>query len=216
MSFCAVYVISIDGRAMISQVYQSKNVIPDSIISAGLLTALYDFTSEWSTLSIEVEKSFQIENLNYHIKKFGDFSVVLVDKSISETERKYIVQNIGWKFLRMFGDQDLLDWKENVDQFNGFYDVITEILDEYFSEVSIPSSITTKKLTTADIFELDQSIQSTALAMLAMEKATIKDVADEINSNMDTAESNLLKLLDLGFLIRENVNGIIHYQSVDQ
>ncbi len=87
MGFIAVFVISVDSRDMVSLIYQSEVQIPDQIISAGLLTALREFSFESEQAGKEIEKSFTIENLNYNVKKFGAFSVVLVDQSLNQNIR---------------------------------------------------------------------------------------------------------------------------------
>ncbi len=130
MEFYAVYVISSDGRPMLTEIYKRNLSIPNNVISAGLLKALEDFDINFETLDTTslIEDCIEIDGLNYSIKKFGDFSVVLVDKILDD--RKNIMNKIGIKFLRQFGESDLLNWKGNAERFDDFKTTIHTIMKQ--------------------------------------------------------------------------------------
>ncbi|MHA2092004.1 MAG: hypothetical protein ACW98K_14215 [Candidatus Kariarchaeaceae archaeon] len=215
MGFIAVFVISVDSRDMVSLIYQSEVQIPDTIISAGLLTALREFTFEWEQAEREIEKSFTIENLNYHVKKFGAFSVVLVDQSLNQNIRIDLTHKIGWTFLRKYGEIDLITWGGNRETFASFKENIEEILDDYIQDDFQPISQISKRLTTADIFELDQSLQPTALALLTLEMGTLADLANEIDSDVKKAEEHLQVLQSEGFITLTTLDGVTYFTASD-
>ncbi len=199
---------------MVSQIYQSDVVVPDKVISAGLMTILDEFTHEWSYTEGVIEKSIQVESLCYHIKKFGDFSVVLVDQSLNENQRMNLVQIIGWKFLRMYGEEDILNWRGHSDKFTEFIETINEILREHNVQASFSTVSPRRKLSTADIFELNQSLQSVAVVILALEKATVSEIAEESNHDIGITENYLDELYSQGFLTKEISDGELYYKSI--
>ena len=129
-------------------------------------------------------------------------------------DRKNIMNKIGIKFLRQFGESDLLNWKGNAERFDEFKTTIHSIMKQKSTSAEeAPQEL--KKITTADIFELDQMVQPVALAMLVLEKATIEEIAAEINASNEMAEQYLHQLKNKGYLgtISEDGDTIYHTTS---
>ncbi|MDH5401456.1 MAG: hypothetical protein OEY49_03100, partial [Candidatus Heimdallarchaeota archaeon] len=198
MSFYAVYITSSDNQIIVSEVIRLDNSFPDQIITTGLLSALDNFTDSMKDGIIPIEYSIRVEQLCYFIKNFGDFTIVVVAEETHSLQP--IAENIGWKFLRKYGNIDLLNWNitHSNHLFNQFKAEILEILTKF--SIKFKETSPSKKLTTADIFNLPTKLQKTALAMLVMERASINDIANEIRCPDIVAEENLLNLHNRGFL----------------
>ena len=72
-----VYVITEDGRTLLSENFQSSDDIPDAILFGGMLTALQNFTSEMTKTRTGL-RSIDIGGLSYHIRPFGFIYIVLI------------------------------------------------------------------------------------------------------------------------------------------
>lgn len=190
----AVYVITIDGREIISEIYQAPENIPNQAILSGLLTA-FQYMSEDLTQQKGAAEKLNLSGLIYHLRNYGDFMVVIVTNADNAPAK--ILDNIGWRFLQDYGEE-LDQWKGNQTIFEDFRDIIHNIVHKY-----IDSSRTVdpnKKLDTATIFTLPKEIQSTALAIATLEKATISEVAEEIQGDPSKVEENLLILHKDGYI----------------
>lgn len=194
---------------MLSYLHQRDSQIPKRVISEGLLKIIEEVDSHLEDEFHSVEKYMEIETLTFSLKKFGDFAIILVDDYIEDKWK--LIQELGWRFLRSFGNFDLFDWKGETDKFASFIPIIQNLMDDKVS----PDEVTTKmkRLTPVDIFDLTMNLQPTALAILAMENASIEEIARELDCDLSEAEENLEILRNQGFLSRMEDGETIHYKT---
>jgi len=192
----AVYVISEDGRTLLSENFQSKEV-PDAVLLGGLFTALQQMASAMTSQEQELE-SVIIEGLSYHIRSFGMIRIVLVTDVPRSPEET--IQTLGLRFMKEYGEI-LVDWDSNLNIFNPFRNVIREIIGEDKSGIILNPI---KKLNTGEIFNLPHLLQPTALALLSIGEGTVQEITEEINRNapLDSLEvrKTLRKLQELGYI----------------
>ncbi len=198
----AIYVISDDGRTILSESFQSSEDFPDAILLGGLLTALQHMTIEMTQNGSEME-SIEIEGLSYHIRSFGFFRIVLVTDFTKTPED--VIQMLGLRFLNEYGDV-LVDWDSNLSTFAPFKETIREIIQTETVTDESKSIKPAKKFGTGEIFSLPNHLQSTALAMVALEEATINDIAEECGEKVDVTEKNLISLQEMGFIGKKQKN----------
>ncbi len=198
----AIYVISDDGRTILSESFQSSEDFPDAILLGGLLTALQHMTIEMTQNDSEME-SIEIEGLSYHIRSYGFFRIVLVT-DVPKTPED-VIQMLGLRFLNEYGDV-LVDWDSNLSTFAPFKETIREIIQTETVTDESKSIKPAKKLGTGEIFSLPYHLQSTALAMISLEEATINDIAEECGEKVDTTEKNLKSLQEMGFIGKKQKN----------
>ena len=129
----AVYVISIDGRPIVSEKFQSADSIPNEMLLGGLFTALQGVAEEMTKNESEL-KSIEIENLSYHFKSFGYYRIILVT-NLPETPDT-IIQKLGLSFMKDFGEQ-LMDGFAETHPYRPFKKTINEIIQ---SELLIDES----------------------------------------------------------------------------
>lgn len=88
-------------------------------------------------------------------------------------------------------------------------DDVDEVLG---SIVDVSSSINpTKKLTTAEIFNLPIETQKVAMAILQIEQGTLEDISNEVKLDSSNTKNLLDKLISIGFLGQKTSNGKIIY-----
>ncbi|MHA2244681.1 MAG: hypothetical protein ACXADY_06895 [Candidatus Hodarchaeales archaeon] len=139
----------------------------------------------------------EIEGFSYHFRSFGFFWVVLVTDVPKIHEN--LIQMVGLRFINDYGNI-LMDWNSNLDIFTPFSDTIHEIIK---TETTIDESRSIKprkKLGTGEIFTLPSNLQKTAIAMISLEEATIKDLMKESGENKDVIIKNLTVLQKMGFI----------------
>ncbi|MHA2296516.1 MAG: hypothetical protein ACXAEU_16895 [Candidatus Hodarchaeales archaeon] len=200
----AVYVISEDGRSIVSEHFQSAEDIPDDLMLSGLLTALQGVAAEVSKDQSEL-KSIEIEGLSYHIRYFGFYRVVLVTDVIKTPED--IIQTLGLRFMKEFGEV-LMEGGGlvNLKTFSPFKKTIYEIIKQETISDESKSMRPTRKLTTGDIFNLDHELQPTALAMISLEEGTVEEIANESNLSIEITEKNVIKLQESGYIGEKYTN----------
>ncbi|MHA2244141.1 MAG: hypothetical protein ACXADY_04175 [Candidatus Hodarchaeales archaeon] len=199
----AIYIISDDGRTIVSENFQSSEDIPDAILLGGLLTALQNMTTQMTQTDSEME-SIEIEGLSYHLRSFGFFRIVLVT-DVPKTPED-IIQMLGLRFINEYGDV-LVNWDSNLIIFTPFKETIREIIQAETVTDESKSIKPTKKLGTGEIFSLPHHLQSTALAMVSLEEGLITDIAIECGEKVDVTEKNLLTLQEMGFIGKKQKNG---------
>jgi len=69
-------------------------------------------------------------------------------------------------------------------------------------------------MTTEKIFILPTHVQSTALALLALESATVKEIAEESKNSLQKTEENIIILQQNGYIGKKEEDGIIEYFCV--
>ncbi|MHA2092620.1 MAG: hypothetical protein ACW98K_17375 [Candidatus Kariarchaeaceae archaeon] len=187
MILYAVYVITNDGREILSEIFQSPENVPNQSILSGLLSAFQSMSDEITKKEGSAEK-LSLSGLIYHIRNYGDFMVVIVTDADSAPAK--ILDSIGWRFMRQFGEE-LDRWTGNQTMFEGFRGTISEIVSKHIDEMRAVDP--NKRLDTTAIFELPKELQSTALVIASLEKATSQEIADEVSHDVETVE----KYLDL-------------------
>jgi hypothetical protein len=192
----AVYVLTDDGRTILSENFQATEGIPNEVILGGLVTALQQVTTEMIQQQSEM-KSIEIEGLSYHIRSFGLIRVVLVT-DVPKTPEE-VIQMLGLRFINEYGD--VLTREEfNSGIFNPFRETIQEIMKKVVGYDQSKSIKPSKRLNTGEIFNLPHHLQSTALAMVSLEEGSITDIALESGEKEYITRKNLAILKKSGFI----------------
>jgi hypothetical protein len=204
----AAYVISIDGRPLVSTKFQSSDSIPNEILFGGLVTALQGVASELTENNSEL-KSMKIEDLSYHFKSFGYFRIVLVTDLPDRPEN--VIHKIGLRFMKEHGEQIIDLGLINESDFESFQCMMKEIIQD---ELVIDESNLinpTKKFNTSELVNLDETIQPTALALIALKEGTANQIAKE--SGIDEQETfyNIHQLQEKGLIGKKKVKGETTY-----
>ncbi len=204
MIIYAVYVITEGGELLFSENFHGKTMKDLDLVS-GLLTALRMFASEITHSDV---KAFEVEGLTYHFQSFDLFYVVLVTSSLEGPE-KYL-HELGLRFMKKFGEDYVISNKTyDFSIFDSFKSDVKYVLG---SIVDVSSSINpTKKLTTAEIFNLPQETQKIALALLQLEEGSSQEIAVEVNMDMNSTESLLEQLIKMGYIGKKSINNQIIY-----
>ncbi len=192
----AVYLLTEDGKTILSENFQADDVIPNEVLLGGLLTALQQVTTEMIQQQSEM-KSIEIEGLSYHIRSFGLIRVVLIT-DVPKTPEE-VIQTLGLRFINDYGD--ILAQEEfNSGIFNPFRATIQEIMKKVVGYNHSKSIKPSKRLNTGEIFGLPHHLQSTALAMVSLEEGTITDIAIESGEKETIIKKNLAILKKKGFI----------------
>lgn len=210
MIIYAIYVITEDGRTILSENFQSSEDIPDAILLGGLLTALQNITSEMTKARSEM-RSIEIEGLSYHIRSFGLFRIVLVT-DVPKTPVD-IIQMLGLRFINEYGEV-LMDWDSNLSIFTPFKKTIREIIQKETITDDSKYINPTKRLTPGNIFSLPHPLQSTALALLSLEEGSARDIAKESEKTIKITKENLISLQKMGYVGTKQKKGKTLYFCV--
>ncbi|MFX0185639.1 MAG: hypothetical protein ACFE95_21350 [Candidatus Hodarchaeota archaeon] len=202
----AVYIITEDGRTILSENFQSTKGLPNEVLFGGVLTALQQMTAEMTSHRSEM-KSVEIEGLSYHLRSFGLIRVVLVTDAPKTPED--ILQVLGLRFIKKYGEV-LIQSDFNLNIFDPFRKTIKEIVQQSVTDVS-KSIQPAKKLTTGEVFSLPTELHSTALALISLESGTLNEIAQESGNSIKTTESNLAELQKKGFIGTKKEKGIVKY-----
>jgi hypothetical protein len=202
----AVYIITEDGRTILSENFQSTKGLPDDVLFGGVLTALQAMTAEMTNHRSEM-KSVEIEGLSYHIRSFGLIRVVLVTDAPKTPED--ILQVLGLRFIKNYGEV-LMQKDFDLNIFDPFRKTIEEIVQQLETDVS-KSIQPAKKLTTGEVFSLPTELHSTALALISLESGTLNEIAMESGNPVKTTEKNLSALQNKGFIGTKKENGSVKY-----
>jgi hypothetical protein len=203
----AIFVIMDDGRTILSEQFQSMESVKDSILFGGLFTALQYITGVMTNSDAEIN-SIEIEGLSYHTRSFGFIRIVIVtDVPDNPVD---IIQTIGLRFIKEYGD--ILTQRDfNLNIFEPFKKEIHEIVQEETVIDESRSIKPTLKLRTAEIFGLPNHLQSTALALISLEKGTIRDIAQESGEKITKTKKNINTLQNMGFVGIIQTNGKTTY-----
>ncbi len=198
MIIYAVYVISSDGRTIVSKQFQSTETMPNEILLGGLIVALQGVASEMTDGQSDM-KGIDIEGLSYHIRSFGFYRIVIV--TAVPTPPEDMIQTLGLRFMRQFGEK-MIDDSLDVSIFDPFKEVIREVIESSpDASIDIRGSINpSKKLSTSEIFSLPHHLHSTALALLTIQEGTLEDVANEVEKPKEVIKTHLNELQTLGFV----------------
>ena len=207
----AVYVITDDGRTILSEYFQSSDDIPNDVLLGGLLTALQHMTSEMTRSNSEM-KSIKIEGLSYHIRSFGFVRIVLVT-DVPKTPED-IMQTLGLRFINEYGDV-LTQIDFNLNIFNPFKQTIHEVVKQLVGYDESKSIKPSKKLNTGEIFSLPHDLQATALALVSLEEGTAKAIAKESGEKVTVTRKNLKILKEKGYIgTKKKKRAIIYFCSI--
>ena len=198
LKFLAVYIISKDYSPLISEIIQEEERIPKNILNAGLFEAVKKITSQ-KHVRKATDHSVVIDNDFYYINKYGDFSICVISPSNMNANK--LADEVAWKFLRQFTDQEL-DSITNIDVFESCRSTLSEIINKYplFREDILSGQI--KELTPFEIFQLSEHLQETAKLVLVKGKTSSLEISVELNIEDKVAEENLDKLVDHGYLLK--------------
>ena len=205
----AVYVISIDGRTIVSKKFQSADSIPNELLLGALFTALDGVAKEMTKSDSEL-KHIEIDNLSYHIKSFGHYRIVFVT-DLAQTPED-VIQKLGFSFMKDYGEQ-LLEGFSDIHPYRPFKDTISQIID---SEPTISSDqsntiIPTMKFSSSVIFDLPEQVQSTALAMITLIEGTIEDISTESGNTTQDTSMHISSLQKMGLIGKKFINNHILY-----
>ena len=192
----AVYIITNDGRPMISKIYQSPDNLPDDTLLSGLLTSLQMVSSDLAKKEHAAEK-FKMKGVTYHLKNFGLFHIALV--TADEDPPGRMMNKIGWQFIQEFGEL-IPEWKGRINDFVGF-DVKLDGIITKSSIVDQSGSIEpSKKLDPVNLLRLAKDLKGTAKGILFLQRGTIDDIAKNTDTEKELTEANLDILLKLGYI----------------
>ena len=203
----AVYVISMDGRPLVSETFQSVETIPNEMLLAGLMTALQGVATELSQGKSGL-KSIKIDNLSYHFKSFGQYQIVLVT-DLPETPEN-ILHRLGIQFMKDFGEQLIKD-SLDLNTFQPFSDTINEIVREELTIDNSKMIIPTKKFSSGELYQLPSHLQPTALAMIALKEGNVEEIASESEKSIEDTVDNLESLQDMGLIGKKVTNDHVSY-----
>ncbi|UCG03243.1 MAG: hypothetical protein JSW11_04480 [Candidatus Heimdallarchaeota archaeon] len=192
----AVYVLTEDGKTLISEHFQSTEDIPNEVLLGGLFTALQSMAKDMAKQDTEM-KSVEIEGLSYHIRSFGLIRIVLVT-NVPKTPED-IIQTLGLRFINEYGDI-LTQAEFNSSVFSPFKDTIQDIMKQLVGYDESKSIKPSKRLNTGEIFSLPHHLQATALALVTLEEGTVSDIALESGEETEIIEKNLATLKEKGFI----------------
>ncbi|MHA2224601.1 MAG: hypothetical protein ACXAC8_05325 [Candidatus Hodarchaeales archaeon] len=198
----AVYVISMDGRPIVSEKFQSAGSIPNETLLAGLLTAIQGVASEMTQKKSEIN-SIQIDNLSYHFKSFGQYQIVLVTDLPKTPET--VLQKLGLRFMKEHGEQLMEGFLDTT----GFKPFITTINEIVRNELIIDDSKMinpTKKFSSGELYQLPEFLQPTALAMIALKEGGIDQIAAESGISKQDTEKYLQTLQEKGLIGKKVTN----------
>ncbi|MFX0211278.1 MAG: hypothetical protein ACFFDT_35180 [Candidatus Hodarchaeota archaeon] len=206
----AVYVISMDGRPLVSEKFQSAESIPNETLLAGLFTAIQGVASEISKKQSEIN-NIKINNLSYHFKSFGKYQIVLVT-DLSKTPEN-VLQKLGLRFMKEHGEK-LLEGISDQTVFEPFINTINEVVREEFFTDDLKLINPTKKFSPVEIYHLPTYLQSTALAMITLKEGSVEQIATESGSNLRDTEQYLQVLQKMGLIGRKiTEDGSIYFCS---
>ncbi len=201
-----MYVITKDGREIMSEIFQSPENVPNQSILSGLLSA-FQYMSEDLTKREGAAEKLSLSGLVYHIRTFSDFMVVLVTDADSPPAK--VIDSIGWRFMQLYGEE-IERWGGNQTIFEEFRGVINSIVKKHIDKSR--SVDPNKRLDTATIYLLPKEIQSTALAIATLEKATVSQVAEEVNQELADVEKHLITLQKEGYIgIRDQDGELLYF-----
>jgi len=210
MIIYAVYFMTEDGKTILFENFQNAESLPNETLFGGILTALQQLTAEMTQKQSEM-KSIEIEGLSYHIRSFGVIRVVLITDLPKTPED--IIHSLGLQFINQFGEEIMQD-AVNINIFNSFKGTIHEIIGKN-AVIDLSKQIQPeKRMTTEKIFILPTHVQSTALALLSLESATVKEIAEESKNSLQKTEENIIILQQNGYIGKKEEDGIIEYFCV--
>lgn len=203
----AVYVLSDDGRIILSENFHTVERISDDVLLGGVFTAIQKITRMVTKTDAEIS-SIKLDGLSYHIRSFGLIRVILVTEVPKNPEE--IMQVLGFRFINEYGNV-LMQADYNLNVFDQFRETIQEVIPQ---ETIIDESEMIKpniKLGTGEIFNLPIHLQNTALALVSLVKGTIENIAQETGDNLSDTERNLNSLQKMGFVGIKQTKGITTY-----
>jgi len=192
----AVYVISMDGRPIVSEKFQSAESIPNETLLAGLFTAIQGVASEMTQKKSEVN-SIKIDNLSYHFKSFGKYQIVLVT-DLSKTPEN-ILHKLGLNFMKEYGEK-LMNGFIDKSVFRPFIKTINEIVREELTTDDFKMINPSKKFSPGVLYELPANLRSIALAIIALKEGSIDQIAKESGNNLRDTEQSLQILQQMGLI----------------
>ncbi len=199
MKVYAVYIITNDGRPMISKIYQSPDGIPDNILLSGLLTSIQMVSSELSNQTHAAEK-FKMKGVTYHMKNFGLFHIALV--TADENVPGRIMNKIGWQFIQEFGE-NIPKWDGRVSDFMGFSDNIDGIISTSGNKIIIDQSNSiepSNKLDPVNLLKLAKELKGTAKSLVFLQRAPVIDIANHSGVGEKLTQENLDAMLKMGYI----------------
>ncbi|MFX1514134.1 MAG: hypothetical protein ACFFCQ_16275 [Promethearchaeota archaeon] len=192
----AVYVITQDGKTILSENFQSTKEVPDDMLLGGLITALQALATEVTETRSEM-KSIEVEGLSYHIRSFGLYRIVLVTDVPKFPDD--IIQTMGLRFMKEYGET-LLDDLYSKKTFAPFKETIAEIIGAEMVTDDSKSIKPAKMLSTGEIFSLPHQLHPTALALVSLEEGTVEEIAQESDLSPEETRENLIVLKEMGFI----------------
>ncbi len=203
----AVYIITTDGRPMLSQIFQSPADIPENTLLAALLTSLQIVTKDLMKEENTAEK-FTMKGNTYHFKSFGKFFVVLVTDE--ETTPHMIINRIGWQFLKEF-DNQINNWMGKQDDFSDFKPRLCTIISKVARIDESRSLKPAKILDPIQLYKLEKELKNTAKSLLFFKEATIHEICENIGEDELLVKENIDKLVKLGFIGYYKKNKVKYY-----
>lgn len=203
----AVFVLTENGRVILSEQFQSIEGVPDDLLMGGVLTAISSMNAGTTERYADIN-SVEVEGLSYHIRSFGLIRIVLVTSTPRSPEE--IIQIVGFRFINEYSDVLMrTDYTMNV--FDTFKKTIREIVPETVISDESKTVEPTIKLGTGEIFGLPLRLQKTALAMVSLRTGTLQEIVHESGNSISDIEQDLDTLQKMGFVGIKQINGKTTY-----
>ncbi|MFW9855635.1 MAG: hypothetical protein ACFFFG_11270 [Candidatus Thorarchaeota archaeon] len=203
MIIYAVYVISITGKPIVSEKFQSASSIPREALLAGLLTAIQGATTEITVNKSELN-TIVVDNLSYHFKTFGRYQIVLVSDISKSPEN--VLKRIGLRFMKEYGEK-LLEGDLNNQTFTPFIKTIREVVQEESYIDNLKMIDPTEKFSPKVLYELPNSLRTVAVTMITLKEGNLDQIAEESGKDVDETKNLLFSLQELGLIGKRITNG---------
>ncbi|MFW9930346.1 MAG: hypothetical protein ACFFD1_13200 [Candidatus Thorarchaeota archaeon] len=201
MVIFALYIVSINGKILVSENFHTENEIPNTVFLGGLINALQGIAKQLNKSDM---KSIEMEGLFYHFKSFGIYRVVLVTDSSERPDS--VLNRLGLRIMKEF--RELIEENQLSEKYvDQFHPIAFEILNNDFVSDESKLINPTKKFGTEEIYDLPHNLKKTALAMVLLKEGTTEEIAMESGINKETTKSNLLLLQKMGFIGTRKKNG---------
>lgn len=191
MTLNAIYLISIDGKPLFTEIFENRQAMLEDLQLSNLLVTLNSGIIE----DIVIEM-VMINGINYYFRNFEKFHIVAVS---DEDLLSSILDKIGASFLLEY-EKELDDWDGDQNKFRKFSKEVKRII-EYISQFGFTESLDpSKSLDTVAIYHLPKALQQTALVMATLQMGTIREIARQLDENPDVVRGYLSILQQEGYV----------------
>ncbi len=194
MSLYSVYLISIDGRPIVAEIFENHPNLFEKHLFCRLIATLQSKVYELIRNGIDI---IRINDINYHLKYFEKFHVVIACE-LANLDR-HTLDRIGRSFIKDY-KKNFANWSGEEKEFTDFRvkikDIIAKSTDFNFRNPIDPS----KPLDTINIYQLPKALQRTALVMATLQMGTVREIARQLDEETDIVQGYLTILQQEGYV----------------